>query len=90
MQKINAIIEQASKAPPELAFIEELLDIESYDDRMKIMQEKAEMVTPEFIQMLSGLISQSESQNQPAEVVSRLKEMHRIALRISMMSAMKK
>ncbi len=89
LQKINGVLEQASAPPPELAFIEQLLEAPTYDERMKLMQEKAEMVTPEFIQLLSALIAQSEEQ-QPPEVVSALKEIYRIALRVSMMSALNK
>ncbi|MHB0987094.1 MAG: CpXC domain-containing protein [Bellilinea sp.] len=90
LQKITAIIEEASAPPPEITFIEQLLELESYDERMKLMQSKAEMVTPEFTQMLSGLIAQTEAQNQPDELINKLKEINRIALRITMMTAMKK
>ena len=90
LQKITAVIEEASAPPPEIVFIEQLIELESYDERMKLMQSKAEMVTPEFTQMLSGLIAQTEAQNQPDELVNKLKEINRIALRITMMTAMKK
>lgn len=89
LQKVSAFMEKASAPPPELAFIEQLLSMENYDERMKAMQEKAEMITPEFLQLLSGLISQTESQKQPEELVNRLKEINRIALRVTMMAAMK-
>ncbi|KPL78554.1 hypothetical protein AC812_00985 [Bellilinea caldifistulae] len=87
LQKVNGVLEKASAPPPELALIEQLLEAPTYDERMKLMQEKAEMVTPEFVQMLSALIAQSE-QEQPPEVVTALKEIYRIALRVSMMSAL--
>lgn len=89
LQQINAFIEKASAPPPELAFVEQLLSMKDYDERMKTMQEKADMITPEFLQMLSGLISQTESQKQPEELVNRLKEINRIALRVTMMAALK-
>jgi len=87
LQQVNGVLEQASAPPPELALIEQLLEAPSYDERMKLLQEKSEMVTPEFVQMLSALIAQSEEQ-QPPEVVTALKEIYRIALRVSMMSAL--
>ncbi len=90
LQKINAVIEEASAPPPELALIEQLLEMENYDQRMALMQSKAEMVTPEFTQMLSGLIAQSEAQKQPEDLINKLKEINRIAVRITMMAAMKK
>lgn len=87
LQQVNVVLEKASAPPPELALIEQLLEAPSYDERMKLLQEKSEMVTPEFVQMLSALIAQSEEQ-QPPEVVTALKEIYRIALRVSMMSAL--
>jgi hypothetical protein len=90
LQKINAVIEEASAPPPELALIEQLLEMENYDQRMALMQSKTEMVTPEFTQMLSGLIAQSEAQKQPEDLINKLKEINRIAVRITMMAAMKK
>jgi hypothetical protein len=89
LQKVNSLIEKASAPPPELAFIEQLLGMKDYDERMKAMQEKVDMVTPEFLQLLSGLISQTEAQKQSEELVNRLKEINRIALRMTMMAAMK-
>ncbi|MEN4013541.1 MAG: CpXC domain-containing protein [Chloroflexota bacterium] len=88
LQKVNGVIEKASAPPPELALIEQLLQAPSYDERMQMLQQNSDMVTPEFVQMLSALISQSEGQ-QPPEVVSQLKEIYRIALRVSMMTALK-
>lgn len=90
LQKIKTVIEEASAPPPELAFIEELLELESYDERVKQMQSRSEMITPEFTQMLAGIIAQTEAQNQPDDLVAKLKEINRIALRITMTSAMKK
>lgn len=90
LQKISTVIEEATAPPPELELIEQLLGLDNYDERMAFMQSKAEMITPEFTQMLSGLIAQSEAQNQPEDLVNKLKEINRIAVRITMMAAMKK
>lgn len=90
LQKIKTVIEEASAPPPELAFIEDLLDLKSYDERVKLMQSKPEMITPEFTQMLAGIIAQTEAQNQPDDLVANLKEINRIALRMTMTAAMKK
>jgi len=90
LAQINKILETASAPPPELTFLEKLLELENYDERMQLMQEKSEMITPEFVQILSGIIQQSESQSQPVEIVNKLKEIHRIAMRVTMMNAIKK
>ena len=90
LAQINKILETASAPPPELTFLEKLLELDNYDERMQLMQEKSEMITPEFVQVLSGIIQQSESQSQPVEIVNKLKEIHRIAMRVTMMNAIKK
>lgn len=90
LQKIKTVIEEASAPPPELAFVEQLLELKNYDERLELMQSKAEMITPEFTQMMAGLIAQTEAQNQPDELVAVLKEINRIAIRITMAAAMKK
>lgn len=90
LQKIKTIIEEASAPPPELAFIEDLLELESYDERLKLMQSKPEMITAEFTQMLAGIIAQTEAQKQPDDLVAKLREINRIAMRMMMTAAMKK
>jgi len=89
LQRINAHIEKLTAPPPEVAFLEQLVNLPSYEERQKLMQEKAEMVTPEFIQMLSGLIAQGEGQ-QPPELLNKLREINRIALRMNMMANLNK
>jgi len=54
LQKIKTVLEEASAPPPELAFIEQLLELENYDQRLELMQSKVELITPEFTQMLGG------------------------------------
>jgi len=90
IQKVKAVLDEASAPPPELAMIEQLLDLPSYDERLKLMQSKTEMITPEFTQMLAGIIAQTEAQHQPEELINKLKEINRIAIRITMTEAMKK
>ncbi len=90
IQKVKAVLEEASAPPPELALVEQLLDMPGYDERLKLMQSKSEMITPEFTQMLAGIIAQTEAQHQPEELINKLKEINRIAIRITMTEAMKK
>ncbi|MHB8819574.1 MAG: CpXC domain-containing protein, partial [Bellilinea sp.] len=47
LQKIKTVLEEASAPPPELAFIEQLLELENYDQRLELMQSKVELITPE-------------------------------------------
>jgi len=86
LQRMRAHLEKLSAPPPEVAFLEELLSLPSYEERQKKMQEKVELVTEEFLQLVSGLIAQGEKQNQPPELLSALREINRIALRMTMMA----
>ena len=88
LQEISKIIEEASAPPPEIAFIEHLLGEPSSDEQLTTLKENSDMVTPEFLQLLSQVISQSEAQNQQPELVEKLKEIHRLALRVSMTGAL--
>ncbi len=90
LNRMAAVIEKASAPPPEFAFIEELLSVPSGEERQKKMAEKSEMVTSEFVELLANLVAQTEAQQQPAELVDGLKDIHRMALRQSMVNNLKK
>ena len=88
LQAIVDVIQKASAPPPEYELIEQLLGME--DDAMirQTLEKNAERVTPEFMQMLSGLAAQMEGEGQ-AEIAGRLQEINRIVLRFSMEQKMK-
>ena len=91
--KLNQVVDVLKKlsAPPkEFELIEKLMQVEDDAQRRKILEENAEMVTGEFVQMLSTLASQSESQGQPPEVVEELKKIYRLSLRFTMETNLKK
>mgnify|MGYP000856640234 FL=1 len=91
--KLNQVVDVLKKlsAPPkEFELIEKLMQVEDDAQRRKILEENAEMVTGEFVQMLSTLASQSESQGQPPEVVEELKKIYRLSLRFTMEANLKK
>jgi hypothetical protein len=83
-------LEKASTPPPEYELIEELMAADDEKARRAILEEHGQEVTPEFLQLLSGLIAQSEGQGQDLDVLSRLEDVHRSALRFSMEANMKK
>jgi hypothetical protein len=89
LQEVVEIIQSASAPPPEIALAEELMGAEDEAGRREILVSHTEQITPEFLQMLSGLISQMEGQNQP-EMAQRLQEVYSSALRFSMEENMKK
>ena len=84
--KIQEIIEELQKyssPAPEIQLIEELLSEDDQKEREKILEENADSITPEFIQLLNNVASQSGDQ-QPADIQEKLKTVYREALRFSM------
>jgi predicted GTPase len=83
IQAIIEVIQKASAPPPEYEFIEQLISVDSEVERQQALENNADKLTPEFLQMLSGLASQMEGEGQ-AEVGQRLQEIYNQALRYSM------
>ena len=73
-----------------MEFINELVEAESDEDRKKILDENADKVTPELLDMMNNLISQMDQQNQPAELKAQVEKAYRAALRFSMQASFKK
>lgn len=83
IQAIVEVIQKASAPPPEYELIEQLIGLDDETKRREILEKNDERITPEFLQMLSGLGAQMEGNGQ-AEVAERLQEVYREALRFSM------
>ncbi len=84
LQSIAGVIQQASAPPPEIALIEQLLDSPDDEARRKLLEENREQITPDFMQVFSGLVTQVISSDQPPELVERFKALNRLVLRFSM------
>lgn len=89
LQKVINVIQQASTPPPELELAEELLGAENDVRRREILQEHAEEITPEFVQMLNQLAAQFDQEGQQ-DLAQRLQEAYRAALRFSMEANLRK
>lgn len=87
LQQIMALLEQASAAPPEVALIEELLDIEDEAGRRAWMEAHRSEITPEFMETLTALMAQSQ-ESEDEEFRSRIQSVYRSVLRFSMRSNM--
>jgi hypothetical protein len=83
-QKIVNVIQQASTPPAEYELLEKLLSAENEEQMTAILKEKPEMLTPELTQLITGLISQAETQKEDPQVVEQLRTIHRLILRMSM------
>jgi hypothetical protein len=89
LQKVVEVLQEASAPQAEIALVEQLMGLEEESERQQFLQENAEAITPEFLQILTNLMSQVEQQGQ-AELSQRLQEVYRSALRFSMQSNLKK
>lgn len=84
LQQIASVVQQASAPPPEIAFIEELLEASDDQSRRELLEVHRAEITPEFLQLLSGLISQVSETDQDPALIERLKSVNRQVLRFSM------
>jgi len=84
LQQINGVIQKATAPPPEIQFIEELLDAPDEDSRQSLLEKNENKITDEFLQVLSGLASQIMESQQDPELVERFKAVNRHVLRFSM------
>jgi uncharacterized protein YihD (DUF1040 family) len=83
--KLNEILQALEEAnkQPELELIEELLSIEDDEAvRARLTEMEAE-ITPEFMELLMGLVQQTQSGEAP-DLAERIQKIYRMALRMSM------
>jgi hypothetical protein len=84
LNQIEELIRQASAQPPEIDFLEELLEAEDEATRQELLEINHEKITPEFFQMLSGLMTQIVDSAQQPELAEKVKTINRQVLRFSM------
>lgn len=89
LQEISAVLQEASAPPPEVALIEELMDIESEDERRRWLEEHRAEITPDFISFLTNIAAQAEQSGQEKEVIASLKAISRQVRRFSMETSLK-
>jgi hypothetical protein len=87
--KLNAIIEEANKPPAEIQFVQELLKAPDANSIKELLNQKPEVLTDEFIQLLAGLINQTEQQGNQESLVAKLKEIQKVATKAIMAKNLK-
>ncbi len=95
LQKMIEVLQEASAPPPEVAFIEKLLETPDEAALEKMLTENEDMVTEEMLNTLSGLMAQLEAQGQAdqdgeqaKEVKAKLESLYKLALKFSMKKKM--
>jgi hypothetical protein len=92
LQKMMEVLQEASAPPPEVAFIEQLLEASDNAAIEKMMSENADMINEDLMNTLGGLMAQLEAQGQQAgqggaqarELTEKLEAVYKVALKFSM------
>lgn len=92
LQKMVQVLQAASTPPPEVAFIEQLLEAPDNTAVEKMLVENDGMVNQQFVDALSGLVAQMETQGDNPEakaMAGKLSEIYKVALKYSMKKNMR-
>ncbi len=89
LNQLNQMIEAANTPPEAIQFIEDLLRTDNEGQVKEKLNANLDKVDDEFLQLLTGVISQSEEQGQQPQLVERLKQIQKIALRVVMANNLK-
>lgn len=87
LQKMVQVLQAASAPPPEVAFIEQLLEAPDNTTVEKMLVENDGMVNQQFVDALSGLVAQMETQGDNPEakaMAGKLSKIYKVALKYSM------
>jgi len=95
LQKMMEVLQEASAPPPEVAFIEQLLEAPDDAAIEKMLTENEEKLNEDFMNTLGGLMAQLEAQGesgqggeQAKELTEKLESVYKVALKISMKKKM--
>ena len=89
LKQIEEVVDKASAPPPEVALIQELLEVaDSETVLLKSLEEHTAEITPEFMDILSNLLVRTES-GDDAELKARLNQVFSSALRTTMSANLK-
>ncbi len=83
LQELVDYVRSLSSAPPEVEFIEALLEAQDPAERRKLLEENNDQVTDELISALTNIVAQVD-EGQDQELTAQIKELHRQVLRFSM------
>ena len=93
LQKMAQVLQDASAPPPEVAFIEQLLQAPDDAGVEKMLADNDTMINDQFLEALSGLVAQMDAQAEQGnpeakELAQKLGEVFKIALKYSMKKKM--
>ena len=95
LQKMMEVLQEASAPPPEVAFIEQLLEAPDDAAVEKLLNENEDKVTEDLTNTLGGLMAQLEAQGQTdqggeqaKELTEKLEAVYKLVLKFSMKKKM--
>jgi len=95
LQKMIEVLQEASAPPPEVAFIEELLEAPDSAAIEKMLNENEDKINEDLTNTLGGLMAQLEAQGdtgqegeQAKELIEKLESVYKLILKFSMKKKM--
>jgi CpXC protein len=89
LKQVEEVVDQASTPPKEVSTIQDLLEAAGSDEELqKKLDEYKQDITPEFMDILSSLLTRAEA-GEDAELKVRMNKVFTAALRISMAANLK-
>ena len=86
LNQMDETLRAAMSQPPEVEFIQELIEAPDDEALKALLDENPDKITPELFQMISGLMNQVEESGQDEQLVEKIKLINRQVLRHSMRS----
>lgn len=88
LQTVAGVLEAAGEPPPEIALIQELVNQPGDEAWQRLLEERAQEISPQFLETLTALLAQAQSGDNP-QLSDRLRAIHRQAVRLSIQARMK-
>jgi hypothetical protein len=90
LNQLIKMIEDANQPPAEIQFVEELLSCENDQAIKEKLTQNPQFLGDEFVQLIAGIIGQSEQQGQAPELIARLRQIQKVVLKTVMAENLKK
>lgn len=88
LKKVADVLQKLSAPPPEYEFIEQLLDAPDDNARRQILNEHSDQVTPEFVNAITAIATQTQS-SEDKELVDKIQALYRLVIKYSMEAGLK-
>lgn len=83
LRQVEEVIRKASAPPPELAFLNDLVNTPDDKAMQALLESRKQEVTPELLESLTQLVAQPQSEQDP-EVNQRLQNLFQLVVRLLM------